>query len=194
VLVGGQYEVFAVNVGGGKPRQVTDNPAHDDSPSWSHDGKWIYFASNRTGEHQVWKTPAGGGEPIQVTKRGGHAAFESNDGKFLYYAKAPFHAGVNRMSLWKLALSSGEETPVIEELLLLSYDFALVDEGVYFGSEVAEGYALQFLNFADGKIKRVMTSTDHAFGRLGASPDGRRLLYDRWDLQDSDLMLVENFQ
>ncbi|MEK7408989.1 MAG: hypothetical protein AAB225_28330, partial [Acidobacteriota bacterium] len=65
---------------------------------------------------------------------------------------------------------------------------------VYFGSEVTEGYALQFLNFADGKIKRVITSPDIAFARLGASPDGRRLLYDRWNLRDSDLMLVENFQ
>ncbi|MEK7409498.1 MAG: protein kinase, partial [Acidobacteriota bacterium] len=147
VLVDGQYDIFAMSVGGGKPRRVTDNPAQDDSPSWSRDGKWIYFASNRTGESQVWKSPASGGEPVQVTKRGGYAAFESNDGKFLYYAKAPFSGGAARMSLWKLALSGGEETPVIEEPLLLGYDFALVDEGVYFGSEVTEGYALQFLNF-----------------------------------------------
>ena len=97
------------------------------------------------------------------------------------------------MSLWKLALSGGEETPVVEEPLLLTYDFALVDEGVYFGSRVTEGYALQFLNFADGKIKRVITSADRAFWRLGASPDGRRLLYDRWNLQNGDLMLAENF-
>ncbi|MDP2996991.1 MAG: protein kinase [Bryobacterales bacterium] len=194
VLLDGQYDILAVSVGGGKPRRITDNPAQDDNPSWSGDGKWIYFASNRTGESQVWRAPAGGGEPIQVTKRGGDAAFESTGGKFLYYAKAPFSTGYSRMSLWKLALSGGGETPVIEEPLLRTYDFALVDEGVYFGSEVAEGYALQFFNFADGKIKRVITSADNAFGRLGASHDGRWLLYDRYNLLGSNLMLAENFQ
>ena len=37
--------------------------------AWSHDGKWIYFASDRGGgqTEQIWKVPAGGGEPIQVT-------------------------------------------------------------------------------------------------------------------------------
>ena len=32
------------------------------------------------------------------------------------------------------------------------------------------------------------------FAGLTVSPDGRTLLYDRWDQLGSDLMLVENFQ
>ena len=195
VLVGGRSDVFTISVDGGKPQRVTDSQAVDACPSWSRDGKWIYFASNRTGGDQVWKSPAGGGEPIQVTKRGGFAAFETNDGKSLYYSKrTPLsQGGITRMSFWKLALGSGEETPVIEEPLLLTYDFALVDQGVYFGSEVAEGSALLFLNFADGKIKRVITIPGRAFTRVGASPDGRWLLYDRSNPRESELMLVENF-
>jgi len=31
----------------------------DGGPTWSRDGKWIYFSSNRTGKDQVWKIPAG---------------------------------------------------------------------------------------------------------------------------------------
>ena len=42
------------------------------SPSWSRDGKWIYFASDRSGEYQVWKMPAGGGEAVQLTRKGGY--------------------------------------------------------------------------------------------------------------------------
>lgn len=43
-------------------------------PSWSRDGHWLYFASNRSGDDQVWRVPATGGEAVQVTKQGGFAA------------------------------------------------------------------------------------------------------------------------
>src|SRR2546422_4241172 len=37
-------------------------------PTWSRDGKWIYFSSNRTGSWQIWKVPSVGGSAIQVTR------------------------------------------------------------------------------------------------------------------------------
>jgi len=39
------------------------------------------------GRWQVWKMPAGGGSAVQVTSRGGALAFETRDGKFIYYSK-----------------------------------------------------------------------------------------------------------
>jgi Tol biopolymer transport system component len=59
------------------------SPTNEVKPSWSHDGKWIYFSSSRTGAVEIWKIPAAGGEPIQVTRDGGYVAFESLDGKTL---------------------------------------------------------------------------------------------------------------
>ena len=67
---------------------MTTDPANDGNPSWSRDGRWIYFDSARTGEQQVWKIPADGGDAIQVTRDGGFAPLESPDGKFIYYTKA----------------------------------------------------------------------------------------------------------
>ena len=67
--------------------RLTSEPSHEIVPSWSGDGRWIYFASNRTGSGQVWKMPSTGGPAVQVTRQGGFAAFESPDGRFLYYAK-----------------------------------------------------------------------------------------------------------
>src|SRR5882757_3013326 len=49
-------------------------------PSFSRDGKFVYFASDRTGDWQVWKVPVSGKGEIQVTRRGGFAALESADG------------------------------------------------------------------------------------------------------------------
>ena len=70
-----------LEVAGGLPRRLTLEASLDAVPSWSGDGRWVYFGSNRAGGLQVWKVPADGGPAIQVTRNGGFAAFESPDGK-----------------------------------------------------------------------------------------------------------------
>ena len=63
----GENDIWMIGANGGKPVRMTTDPANDGDPSWSRDGRWIYFDSARTGEQQVWKIPADGGEAIQVT-------------------------------------------------------------------------------------------------------------------------------
>jgi Tol biopolymer transport system component len=54
----GSADIYTVHSAGGAPAPITDDPAEDMLPSWSSDGRWIYFGSNRNGDWQVWKTPA----------------------------------------------------------------------------------------------------------------------------------------
>jgi len=82
--------IYVVSVQGGAPRLIAPDNLENDCPSWSPDGKWVYFASARTHDFQVWKAPAEGGSPVQVTARGGHAALASPDGKYVYYAKSQY--------------------------------------------------------------------------------------------------------
>jgi Tol biopolymer transport system component len=95
--------IYIVSANGGKPRLFTHFSGMEGRPSWSRDGKWIYFASERTGEPQVWKAPVGGGEAVQVTRKGGLVAFESLDGKWLYYIKTHDFTG-----LWKAPRDGGK--------------------------------------------------------------------------------------
>ena len=81
----GQAELFLIRSNGGAPRQLT-NGGNNIAPSWSRDGRWIYYGSRRGGI-QVWKVAVQGGAPIQVTRNGGVIAEESTDGRFLYYGK-----------------------------------------------------------------------------------------------------------
>ena len=39
-------DVFVISAQGGAPRQLTTELSSDVEPSWSHDGRWIYFLSD----------------------------------------------------------------------------------------------------------------------------------------------------
>ena len=65
-------------------------------PFFSHNAKWIYFSSDRSGFPQIWRIPAGGGDPEAVTQEASNYAEESTDGETLYYAS---RALIRRMSL-----------------------------------------------------------------------------------------------
>ena len=83
-------DIYVISASGGTPRQVTTSPAIDAVASWSIDGRFIYFGSNRDGQVQVWKVPSSGEEPgnaRQVTRGGGFAAIESTDGRHVYFTK-----------------------------------------------------------------------------------------------------------
>jgi Tol biopolymer transport system component len=186
----GQFDIYVVSANGGRPRRLTTDPANDGNPSWSHDGKWIYFDSMRTGQGQVWKIPANGGPEAQVTKKGGLAALESSDGKFLYYVKR-----LSATSVEKVPVEGGEETEVLESLSFFA-NMAVVRDGIYFipTRSGTTGFSIQFFSFASGKIRTIATLEKTEGPGLAVSPDGRWILYSQTDQVGSDLMLVENFR
>ena len=105
----GNSDIYVISAVGGRPRRVTTGPSQNVRPSWSQDGRWIYFGSNRSGDWQIWKQPVHGDTPLQVTKtKGAREAFESLDGKFVYYAI--LHA----TGIWKVPVAGGEETRVLD--------------------------------------------------------------------------------
>jgi Tol biopolymer transport system component/predicted Ser/Thr protein kinase len=192
---GGNPDIYVISAQGGSPRRLTTDPAEDVVPSWSRDGKWIYFGSNRTGEWQVWKVASGGGQALQVTQKGGFEAFESPDGKLIYYAKGQYTSGI-----WRVPTGGGEETPVPEMATAGYYRYWEVTErGIYFvPQKVTPQPILQFFSFATQQVTQVMALDEppvtSGVGGLAISPDGRWILYAQTDSSVADIMLVENFR
>jgi Tol biopolymer transport system component len=191
-----QSDIYVISAKGGSPRRLTEDRAEDVVPSWSRDGQWIYFASNRSGDYQVWKMPAEGGKAIQVTKQGGLAAFESPDGKYIYYAK-----GLDVPGLWRVSVEGGEETLVLDRIGSKTSHpalwglWAVVNEGIYFAAP--EGKirgVIEFFRFSTRRVTRVAAMERPPGNGLAVSPDGRWLLYTQSDPGESDIMLVENFR
>ena len=52
------YDIFFVNIDGTDLTQMTFHPGHDICPRWSHDGRSLYFVSQRAtaeGKYNIWR-------------------------------------------------------------------------------------------------------------------------------------------
>jgi Tol biopolymer transport system component/tRNA A-37 threonylcarbamoyl transferase component Bud32 len=184
----GNWDIFVVAASGGKPHKLTNQPSTEAIPSWSRDGKWVYYCI-QTAEPQIWKVPAEGGKAVQVTRKAGFVAFESPDGRYLFYTKS--EAGTE--GLWRMPVGGGEETQVLDRTIALR-SFAITNLGIYFLTTSNSEFSIQFFSFATAKTETITTVERPYLGSLTVSPDGQTILYSQFDQLGSDLMLVENFR
>jgi hypothetical protein len=185
--------VYLINADGGSPRRFTREDSDESFPSWSRDGRSIYFGSNRGGTWQVWKLAVESGAPTQVTQNGGIEAFESADGKSVYYAKR------GTPGIWRISVEGGEEAQVLDRGMWGAW--ALVENGIYMLDATADrGAGIKFFSFAARRLTQIQSlgsasvplTGGHAV--LAVSPDASSILYVQLDRVESDLILVENFR
>jgi Tol biopolymer transport system component len=179
-------KIVVMGLRGGAPQILADGEV----PSFSRDGKWVYFASARTRDWQVWKVPVIGGSAIQVTHQGGHAALESLDGKFLYYAKNPGP----EPEIWQVPAEGGEETalPLVRPGSWASWQ--ITKNGILFvGPSLGHQAVLSFYDFARDRTTEVAVLNRIPFW-LGATPDGKSVAFDQPGQEQDQAMLVDNFR
>ena len=191
----GKARLYLVGSEGGTPRVVATGQPDSSVPAWSPDGRWLYFSAE---VGQVFRIRPEGGPATQITRQGGCFPYVSPDGQRVYYvADRP-----DGFALWSASAGGGDEHRV-PGMPALRVDFqiawTIVASGIYFvNPERAAGPGVDFLDFASGRIHRVVDLTGRPAagfgGRPAVSPDGRSLLFTQIDDVKSDLMLVENFR
>lgn len=184
-------QIYSVGFHGGAARLLTPGEFENRCPSFSRDGKWVYFTSPRSGRFEVWKVPATGGEPMPLTRHGGHAPLASPDGRSVYYAKTPYAYP----EIWQVPVEGGEERLLARDLRPVTWaSWAVVDRGVLFATPSGSGGPV--VKFFDPATRRVKTvaSLDIVPFWLAATRDGRTLAFDKPGWLQSQIMLVENFR
>jgi Tol biopolymer transport system component len=200
--VDGQWEVYVLPASGGKPRNVTNHPAVDDFPSFSRDGRWIYFSSSRSGDpgQTIWKVPVSGGGAVQLTKTAGLAPQESADGAYVYFVET-----LDKPSLLRrLPVAGGPLTTVLDGVYLAN--FAVLGGGIYYIDRPAGEHGIHHVDLPKGETRlryfdfttRRSTTVAQNLGAvdlaLTVAPDGRTILFPRLDSSVNDLMLVKGFR
>lgn len=189
----GQPEIYTIELDGKNLARITDDPSEDVVPSWSRDGKRIYFASNRGGAWQVWYAPSSGGPATRLTSQGGFAAFETADGKWVYYAKGRSVPGIGR-----IRTDGGGEQNVFDRLKAAFWGYwALTPRGLLYADREAGSSGYAFYLLPDGKSEPMrIASVDKplipADSGLGIAPDGRRVYFSQVDQSGSDILMLEN--
>ena len=162
-------------------------------PSWSRDGRFLYFVSNRTARDEIWRIPAAGGTEEPITREGGSGPpLESLDGRTLYYLRPTDNALLARPT------AGGQERTVLR--CVDGGNYAVGPQGIFHvecGSPqgpTGSRRVLRLWDAATGQDRPVASIESTFVAGLSVSPDGRTILYGHSSWGTADLMMIENFR
>jgi len=176
-VVGGNQDVYLTPASGGPERRLTDHPAQDGLPRFTHDGQRVLFTSERSGNWQIWEMPAGGGEARRV-RTNGHTEWqvdESRDGRrlaFLSDLEGP-------ECLFVMDRASGQTQRLVrhsQRAILGNPHWSPDGRRIVFSSNWRIGHQIYLLdveNHQDGRLSPILGGgCEPRF-----SPDGRKVVY-----------------
>jgi len=69
----GNFDIYTIDANGGDRRRVTTDPARDDYPSWTNDGRIVFTRGLFSAESSIWVVNTDGTNPQRLDLPGPHA-------------------------------------------------------------------------------------------------------------------------
>jgi len=184
-------ETYIVDVSKRVSKKLVTNSMDTGTPSWSRDGKWIYFRAHEAFGHRLYKCPADGGQKVLVSADPDSIGpMESSDGQAVYFAERELNAQLMKVSLQRPNSEvMAKELPRVSNWTM----WTIADGGIYF-VPADRPRSLGHFDFTTKQIREVFKVEKNFENGLSVSPDGRWLLYSQVDEENSDIMLVDHFR
>ncbi|MDJ0812533.1 MAG: Tol-Pal system beta propeller repeat protein TolB [Woeseiaceae bacterium] len=153
----GNLDIYTIDIATRQAKRITTHRAIDTEGSWSPDGRYIYFTSDRSGGPQVYRVSADGGSAERITFEGSYNARPriSPDGKKL--AMVHLQNGDYRIAVMDLdrrdvlVLSAGRQDE--------SPSFAPNSDTLIYATRTGQNGVLESVT-ADGLIRQRLKSGD----------------------------------
>jgi len=182
----GQRDIWTIPAAGGDAVAVTDDEAVDFSPVWSRDGKWIYFASTRSGSMAIWRVavdeetgePSGEAQPITTggLSEPGMLSF-SEDGSKLLYTETLTRGSIVAGDFDPIALAFiSSPTPIIRDSRQLM-QANVSNDGARIVYRTGGARQDLFVANTDGSNEQQITNDIAKDWAPTWSPDDRRIAY-----------------
>jgi Tol biopolymer transport system component/predicted Ser/Thr protein kinase len=188
----GNADIWRVDLGTNFLTRLNSDPALDINPFFSPDGATIAFQSDRSGRLEVWAMNLDGTNQRQLTKIGvvGHFLRWSRDGSDVIF-RCPCGG---KPQTYRVPLAGGDPVPLNSEIvggshMSFSPNYSLlmdvVGHKVLWASPVISGKPVKVYEFTDGESR-----IDYPVW----SPDGKWVLFDRFQPQGGDIWQLENLE
>ena len=105
-------DVYVVDVASGRPRASTTDEAEDRYPTYSRDGRSIYFSSNRSGRFEIYKMPVEAERLFKSRTAAQRSLSKSHDAHRSYYEYLEGNLGhTGDTPIWRV-LVDGSAPPI----------------------------------------------------------------------------------
>ncbi len=184
----GHAAVYRMAINREKPELVKeDQPFEVRRPSWSRNGRYIYFDTTNGGGLGIWRRDLSTNKDQVIAPAGFMIGIESPDGKQLFYQENGYH------HVWVSDPDGGSPRQLSQVSPMPDLDWTPVGTSIYFASSASTG-GTDILAFDLGtdKLKKLgHVSQNLALGTPSfiVSPDGQTLLYAAIDNSSSEIKL-----
>ena len=167
---------------------VEDQPPFEvRRPSWSRDGRYIYFDTTRGGAPEIWRIDLETNRDQVIAPAGFMVGIESPDGRRLFYQEN------QHRHIWVSDPDGGSPKQLSQVSPTPDLDWTPVGTSIYFASSTSAGGA-DILGFdvSNGKLRKLgHVGQNLALGTPSfiVSPDGQTLLYSAIDNSSSEIKL-----
>lgn len=185
-------EAFSVEAAGGVPRMISDGESGAKAPSWSADGRYVFFTrgSNACGSEELWRRQIDSGEEARLTDCAWRPLVH---GERVYFFNKRAR-GISSVSIEgggeRLEMATDEGCHLLENAWTVWESNLVYVDCKDRVIKILDLDTQQTRELAAPLVKEQMFE----YLSLDVSPDGQWILFSRIDRAASDLILIEQFQ